>query len=88
LARRHGWTEDQIAHLADFRSRSDFSAAEKAALRFAEVLTLDSNNVDDELFGELRQHFDEGEIVELSAAIGLFNYFNRFNNALKMEPTK
>jgi alkylhydroperoxidase family enzyme len=88
LARRHGWTEDQIAHRADFRNRSDFSAAEKAALRFAEVLTLDSNNVDDELFSELRQHFDEGEIVELSAAIGLFNYFNRFNNALRMEPTK
>jgi hypothetical protein len=26
--------------------------------------------------------------VELLCAIGLFNYFNRFNNALKMEPTK
>jgi hypothetical protein len=26
--------------------------------------------------------------VELLCAIGLFNYFNRFNDALKMEPTK
>jgi hypothetical protein len=26
--------------------------------------------------------------VELLCAIGLFNYFNRFNNALLMEPTK
>jgi hypothetical protein len=26
--------------------------------------------------------------VELLCAIGLFNYFNRFNNALGMEPTK
>jgi hypothetical protein len=26
--------------------------------------------------------------VELLCAIGLFNYFNRFNNALRMEPTK
>ena len=25
---------------------------------------------------------------ELLCAIGLFNYFNRFNNALNMEPTK
>jgi alkylhydroperoxidase family enzyme len=57
-------------------------------LRFAERLTLDSNNVDEELFAELRRHFNEGEIIELAAAIGLFNYFNRFNNALKMEPTK
>ena len=41
-----------------------------------------------ELQCNLRQHFDEGEIIELAAVIGVFNYFNRFNNALKMEPTK
>ena len=45
-------------------------------------------SVDDAFWAELRKHFDEGEIVELLAAIGLFNYFNRFNNALHMEPTK
>ena len=32
--------------------------------------------------------YSEGEIIELAAAIGLFNYFNRFNDVLKMEPTK
>lgn len=36
----------------------------------------------------LRRHFDEGEIVEICAVVGLFNYFNRFNDALGMEPTK
>jgi len=35
---------------------------------------------------ELKLHFTEGEIVELMAASGLFNYFNRFNNLLAMEP--
>jgi hypothetical protein len=35
----------------------------------------------------LRRFYSEGEIVELMAAIGMFNYFNRFNNLLKMEPT-
>jgi alkylhydroperoxidase family enzyme len=54
----------------------------------AERVTRDAHNVDDKLFGELRHHFDEGEIIELLAAIGLFNYFNRFNDALEMEPTK
>jgi alkylhydroperoxidase family enzyme len=44
--------------------------------------------VDEGLWADLRRHFDEGEVVELAAAIGLFNYFNRFNNALEMEPTK
>ena len=39
-------------------------------------------------FARLRTHYDEGEIVEISAMAGLFNYFNRVNDALQMEPTK
>ncbi len=88
MARRHGWTEDQIKDLANFPRRSDFTAAEKAALRLAEHMTRDAHEVSDELWEELRRHYDEGEIIELAAAIGLFNYFNRFNDALKIEPTK
>ena len=88
MARRLGWSDDQIAHLADFESRGDFDQKEKIALRLAERVTRDSNKVDDAFWQELRQHFDEGQIIELLAAIGLFNYFNRFNNALRMEPTK
>lgn len=65
-----------------------FPPAERVALRFAEQITRDSNAVSDELFAELRRHFDEGEIVEIAAVAGLFNYFNRFNNALEMEPTR
>ena len=88
MARRHGWSEEQLQDLANFRNRTDFTAAEKAALELAERATLDSNSVDDEFWNELRKYYDEGEIIELLAAIGLFNYFNRFNNALHMEPTK
>jgi alkylhydroperoxidase family enzyme len=87
LARRHGWTDDQISDLANFDQRSDFTEKEKIALRLAERVTRDAHTVDDKLWSELRQHFDEGEIIELLAAIGLFNYFNRFNDALQMEPT-
>ena len=88
MARRHGWSDEQIAGLANFRTRSDFTEAEKAALELAERATLNPNDVDDVFWAELRKHYDEGEIIELLAAIGLFNYFNRFNDALRMEPTK
>ena len=88
MARRHGWSEEQISDLANFRNRSDFTDAEKAAIELAERTTLDSNRVDDEFWQQLRKYYDEGEIIELLAAIGLFNYFNRFNDALQMEPTK
>ena len=88
LARNLGWTDDQLAHLAESQNRSDFTPAEKAALRLAETVTRNANAVTDEQFAELRGFFSEGEVVELLCAIGLFNYFNRFNNALQMEPTK
>ncbi len=87
LARNLGWSEDQLAHLAGWRNRQDFTAAEKAALRLAETVTRDANSVSEAHFAELRGYYSEGEIVELLCAIGLFNYFNRFNNALRMEPT-
>jgi alkylhydroperoxidase family enzyme len=88
LARRLGWTGDQIDNLHGFENRSDFSEKEKAALRLAERMTRDARTVDDALWEELRQHFNDGEIIELISAIGLFNYFNRVNDALRMEPTK
>ncbi|MGA8089829.1 MAG: carboxymuconolactone decarboxylase family protein [Terracidiphilus sp.] len=88
LAKSLGWSDDQLAHLAEWKKREDFTPAEKAALRLAETVTRDAHAVTDEQFAELRNYYSEGEIVELLCAIGLFNYFNRFNNALKMEPTK
>ena len=88
LARNLGWTDEQLARLAEWPQREDFTAAEKAALRLAETVTRDANAVSDEQFAELREFYSEGEVVELLCAIGLFNYFNRFNNVLKMEPTK
>jgi uncharacterized peroxidase-related enzyme len=88
LAKGLGWSQDQLDRLAEWNTRDDFSAAEKAALRLAETVTRDAHVVTDEQFAELRTYYSEGEIVELLCAIGLFNYFNRFNNALQMEPTK
>jgi len=87
LARRFGATDAELAAL-EKGDLSVFGPRERAALQFAEKLTLDSNHVGDEAFAELRRHFDEGETVEIAAVAGIFNYFNRFNNALQIEPTK
>ena len=88
LARNLGWSDDQLSNLSAWQSREDFTPAEKAAIRLAETVTLDANGLSDEQFAELKSFYDDGEIVELLCSIGLFNYFNRFNNALRMEPTK
>jgi uncharacterized peroxidase-related enzyme len=88
LARNLGWSDDQLSNLAQWQIREDFTPAEKAAIRLAETVTRDANSLSDEQFSELKSFYDDGEIVELLCSIGLFNYFNRFNNALRMEPTK
>ena len=88
IARKLGWSQDQLDDLANYELRDDFTPAEKAALSLAEQMTLDANHISDEFFYRLHEFYEEGEIVELMASIGLFNYFNRFNNALQLEPTR
>jgi alkylhydroperoxidase family enzyme len=87
LARRLGATEDEVArmHSGEFDA---FPEGEQAAFRFADRMASDSNHVSDEEYAALRRHWDEGEIVEIAAVIGLFSYFNRFNNALRVEVTR
>lgn len=88
LAKKLGYSEAQIAALPHFDSSDAFTLREKTALRLAERLTRNERPLDDAELRDLKTHFTEGEIVELMAASGLFNYFNRFNNLLAMEPTQ
>jgi alkylhydroperoxidase family enzyme len=74
--------------LKDAAPSVQFSEAEKIAIHLAEAMTLDAHSYADADFARLRDFYSEGEVVELMAAIGLFNYFNRFNDLLQMEPTK
>jgi uncharacterized peroxidase-related enzyme len=87
ISKKLGWSEDQLLHLEDYAKRDDFTLAEKTALRLAELMTRNERPLTDEEWQEIRDVYSEGEVVELMAAIGLFNYFNRFNNLLGMEAT-
>ena len=87
ICRRLGWSDAQLAAL-DQPANGDFTDREKVAIHLAEVMTLDAHGYSDADFTRLRSFFSEGEVVELMAAIGLFNYFNRFNDLLQMEPTQ
>jgi AhpD family alkylhydroperoxidase len=87
LAKKLGYSDAQIAALPHFEDSESFTPREKTALRLAERLTRNERPLDDAELAGLKAHFSEGEIVELMAASGLFNYFNRFNNLLAMEPT-
>jgi uncharacterized peroxidase-related enzyme len=87
ISKKLGWSEDQLAHVDQYALRDDFTLQEKTGLRLAELMTRNERPLTDLEWQEMRDVFSEGEIVELMAAIGLFNYFNRFNNLLNMEAT-
>lgn len=59
-----------------------------AALRFGELVADSGHAVTDRDYRELARHWSDGEIVELTLVAGLFSYFNRFNDALRVEVTR
>ena len=86
LARQLGVSEtllDALYHIDQHRSL--FTERELVALRYAEIMTTSAQSVDEDLWDELQAHFDDGELVEITTVIGLFNFFNRFADALKLD---
>ncbi|HTY78397.1 MAG TPA: hypothetical protein VMI34_11315 [Candidatus Bathyarchaeia archaeon] len=80
-----GADEDKIREVPDWRQSRRFSDMERVALEYAEVMTITGQRVTDELFGRLRAHFDEAQIVELTAAVALENFRSKFNVPLGVE---
>ena len=74
-----------IAELPRYRDSDVFSAAEKAAIRLADVLSGDHKAADDELFEELRKHYSEAEILDLSWRITSFIGYGRLIRVLGLE---
>src|SRR5581483_814872 len=60
-----GVTEQLLAGVAEWRSSSDYTDAERVALEFTELFCTDSTAIGDDLMARLEQHFDAGETVEL-----------------------
>ena len=48
-------------------------------------MTITGQKVTDELFAEVRRHFSEAQVVELTAAVALENFRSKFNVALGVE---
>ncbi len=89
MAKRFGVSDDQIEGMKNLRENEGlFDEKEILALRYAEMVSLDSHGIPDSFFNALRESFSDEAIVEITCVIGLFCYFNRFNNALKVDITR
>lgn len=87
MARRLGATNEQFAALA--RGDVDgFAPGWQAALRYAEEITPSRGQASAATFERLAAHWSAGQIVEITAVVCIFNYFNRFAIALEIPPTR
>ena len=81
-AERYGATEDQLSSIWDYKTHPSFSEAERAALDFAIAASSVPNQVDESIAKNLRQHWDDGEIVEITGVVALFGFLNRWNDSM------
>jgi len=91
LARRHGASEALVEALQDRGGRAPVEALEpgwRTALEYADVVHRSGHDVTDALYRRLADAWDPGQIVEITLVIGMAEYFNRFNDSLRVEPTK
>ena len=79
---RAGAAGQKIAAAFEFETSPLFSDADRAAMRFARDAALVPNATTPAHFIELRQHFDDAQIVEIVAVISLFGFLNRWNDTM------
>lgn len=72
-----GVTEGLVCSLERPQEAENLSAAEKAAIRYGELMATDHLVIDDAVYTELRQHFSEAQIVELGMTVAFFVGFGR-----------
>jgi AhpD family alkylhydroperoxidase len=86
-AKAKGEKEERLYLLDAWRESPVYTDPERAALAWAEAVTLVSQtHVPDGVFEEARKHFDESELVNLTLAIVAINGWNRFSISFRVMP--
>ncbi|HEX3953442.1 MAG TPA: carboxymuconolactone decarboxylase family protein [Stellaceae bacterium] len=84
--RQGGETEQRIYLLNAWRESPLYTPRERAALAWTEALTrIVETQAPDDTYEELRRHFDDKEIVDLTTLIGMINLWNRLAISLRYE---
>jgi AhpD family alkylhydroperoxidase len=86
-ARAAGESEQRLYALSAWRETPFFDARERAALAWTEAVTrLGEGQVPDDVYAEVRPHFDDQQLVDLTIAIVTINGWNRLAIAFRKEP--
>src|SRR3954454_25226432 len=82
-----GVTDELLAGVGRAADSSAYTDAERIAMEYAARYCTDSARIDDALLARLAQHFDPGEIVELTLVIAKYMAFGRFMQVLGLDQT-
>ncbi|UPJ55487.1 carboxymuconolactone decarboxylase family protein [Bradyrhizobium sp. 192] len=86
LSERIGVPADKLHLVAVWREAPIFSPRERAALAWAEALTLLPDGVSEDVYAEAAREFSETELMYLTSAVASINVWNRFGAAFRWTP--
>ena len=86
LSERIGVPVDKLHLVAVWREAPIFSARERAALAWAEALTLLPDGVSEEVYADAAREFSQSELMYLTSAVASINVWNRLGAAFRWTP--
>jgi AhpD family alkylhydroperoxidase len=85
--RAEGESEQRLYGLGAWRESPYYTDRERAALAWTEAVTMvAATHVPDSVFDEVKQHFTQPELANLTLAVGMINLWNRISIASRREP--
>ena len=85
MSRDSGVSLEKVAELEHYATSAHYNEAERSALEYADRITRTDEDVDNELFGRLRAHYTDEQVMELTLAVGLENCLSKIHHALLIE---
>ncbi len=83
LAIKDNQNSEKFYHLEEFRTSPFYNESEKAALLFAQELTLEKK-ISDATFDQAKKYFSERELVEIAWLVSTEHYYNLMNLAFNI----
>ena len=78
-------SDEKLRALDDFEGNPALTELERLVLRYAVQMTQTPVAVHEDTFAQLKEHFDERQLVELTSCIAWENYRARFDHAFGVE---
>lgn len=85
-AKEGGWTNQQIEAMDDFAATDLFTYYEKEVLQLAELVMREPDDIQNDFWTQLDNHFTSDQVVELVVLIAFFSAINRVLLTLEVEP--